>query len=248
MRSRTKTPALSKAAVIFGTVLVAGGLFPGPAVAVQYSPPWADVFSFTYSDWNSSRAGDWAVTELAAGGYKAFDDVDRSAATSMGSGYAKSDAVWVTIGHGLVGGGGMLFDANGAQSWLYATTKWSGGGAYLSSQTMSEFHDIRLMAFLGCETAKEGDRGGSYGGSLLRVAYSKLGVDSALGFKGTVYWPWFDYWPKAFFTRTRMGDTVSQAAALAVDMTLVSTGTDAGSSSWYAYGGSVKLKPAAYGS
>jgi hypothetical protein len=229
-------------------LLVAFALAVGPALATQYSPPWADVFSFTYSDINTTRAGDWAVAELATGGYHSFDDVNKSAATSMGSSYAKSDAVWAAIGHGLTGGGGFMFYNGTSSSWLYATSHWSGGQAYLSSQTYTEFHDIRHMAFLGCDTAKEGHPGGSYGGSLLRVAYSKLGVDSTLGFKGTIYFPGFDWWPKAFFTRTRMGDTVSQAAAMAVDMVIYSVGWDAGSSSWYAYGGGVKLKPAAYGS
>jgi hypothetical protein len=230
-------------------ILVALALAAGPALATQYSPPWADVFNFTYDNLNTTRAGDWAVAELSTGGYHSFDDTNKSASVSMGSAYAKSDAVWAAIGHGNTAGGGMLFWNGTSSSWLWATTHWSGGEAYLTSQTYSEFHDIRLMAFLGCDTAKEGDPGGSYGGSLLRVAYSKLGVDSVLGFKDTIWFPAFDWWPKAFFTRTRMGDTVSQAAAMAVDMTIYSVGWDAGSSSWYVYaGGSVKLSPAAYGS
>ena len=188
------------------------------------------------------------MAELGTGGYHSFDDVNRSASTSMGSAWAKSDAVWAAIGHGATSGGGMLFYDGTNTSWLFATNHWPGGGAYLSSQTHLEFHDIRLMAFLGCDTAKEGDPGGSYRGSLLRVA-NGLGVDSALGFMDTIYFPAFDWWPDAFFTRTRMGDTVSQAAAMAVDMVTYSVGWDAGSSSWYVYaGGTVKLSPAAYGS
>jgi hypothetical protein len=225
-----------------------------PVVAVQYSPPWADVFSFDYPNDSIGKglptkaSGDYAVSKLNAAGYHAFDNNLVSAASSMNNGYAQSDAVWAFFGHGK--GGGVLFWNGTAYSDLLADStvpplNSTIAKAYLSPT--AELGDIRLMVFAACHTANNGSQSGLYLGNLLSIANAK-GIDSSLGFRDLIYWPQMTFWSYAFFQGLNDGKTVDQAAVSAMDYVSFTVGGYFGTDSWVTRGGSKKVIPAGYGS
>jgi hypothetical protein len=223
-----------------------------PALATQYSPPWADVFSFDYPNDATSKdlftkvSGDKAVERLTATGYHAFDNNLVSASSSMGSAYAQSDAIWSFFGHGRAGA--VLF-WNGTQySELLADSSMSPlssswGKAYLGSGLTK----VRLMVFGACHTANNGG-GTLYLGNLQSNA-NALGVDSTLGFKDLIYWPQMDYWAWGFYQSLKDGKTVDQAAVNAAGYVDYALGIGYwGTDTWKSTGGTKKTVPVGYGS
>jgi hypothetical protein len=224
--------------------------------AAQLNPPLADVFSFDYPDpWPgfflTYGAGDKARANLKDTGYTAFNNRNKSAGTAMT--WAKDDAVWAFFGHARPGGVLFYHGDGTSYSELLANSdmtviKSGVAKVSLSSYTWNDLHDLRLMVFAGCNTAKDGKPGSLDDGNLSRVAFIRKGVDSTIAFQGLVHWPVINGWGDAFFARLRMGDTVNQAAQMAVSMMIYSYGWEGGFDSWWTIGGTLKIKPAGYGS
>jgi hypothetical protein len=236
-------------------LLVAIGLSASsPAQATQFNPPLADAFSFDYPDpWPgfflTYGAGNKARDNLKTTGYTAVNNRNSSAGFAMS--WAKDDAVWAFFGHARPGA--VLFYNGISFSELLANSdmtviKAGVAKVSLSAYTWNDLHDIRLMVFAGCNTGQDGKPGSLDDGNLSRVAFIRKGVDSTIAFNGLVHWPVVNGWGDAFFTRLRMGDTVNQAAQMAVSMVVYSYGWEGGFDSWTTIGGNLKIKPAGYGS
>jgi hypothetical protein len=225
-----------------------------PALATQYNPPWADVFSFAYPNDATGKglytkvSGDNAVAQLSGAGYHTFDNNLVSAIGSMGGAYAQVDAVWAHLGHGRAGA--ALFWDGTQYSELMADSSMnplssSWGKAYITAVTGLE--DLRLMVFGECHTANNGTTTGLYHGNLLDAATAR-GVDSVLGFADLVYWPAMDYWSNAFFLTLRNGHTVDESAVNAEGYVLYALGAYFGTDSWRTRHGTSKIMPVGYGS
>lgn len=217
-----------------------------------YSPPWADALSFAYGSgapgagFNTTNAGNFAFQNLRDTGYKAWDTRNVGAGTAMS--FAKSDAIWAFFGHGRAGA--VMFYNGTSYSELVANSEITTGytKVNLNSYSWTDLHDVRLMVFAACNTARDGKAGSLDDGNISRVAYIRKGVDSTLAFLELIYWPHIDVWGDAFFNRLRRtDDTINQAAVWAADMVEFKYFSTGGFDSWWTIGGSKKIKPVGYG-
>ncbi len=246
--------AVASAAVL---VLVAG-LTPQVALATTVkSPPCADSFGakWVQPDGNgldTRAAALWMKTKLGTTGYSAFTAYGVSAYTSMAASYAQSDAVWAMFGHG--NGGFITQWASATSTVLHAIPN---GSAYscssphacLSDYSGGKISKMKLMVFGGCHSASSANYSLPYDQNLGNAAIG-MGVDSALGFGGLIYWPPIDKWSEAFFGYLAAGKTVSYAAANAAVAAAQSNGGNYGGTDMYQIFGNqgITIVPAGYGS
>ncbi len=167
--------------------------------------------------------------------------------------HANDDAVWAFFGHGREGAVLFYHSDTGEYSELVANTQIDALGGSVTREVLTytpwqELHDLRLMVFAGCYTANDAAPGTLDDGNIGRVAVMRKYVDAIIAFQDLIYWPYMNTWADAFFTRLRFGDTVNQAADMAVDMVWYSTGWTAGTESWWTIGGANRIKPVGYGS
>lgn len=172
---------------------------PAGAGATTYTPPWADVMYSHWPDLDTTNACTLAAANLSTyGGYHSFCTNPVDADVAMGSSYAQSDAIWFMAGHGNIG---IITTYNTTHSTTYVAisssvpqASCSSPNTCLTNYTLAEMHGIRLMVFEGCDTGATI----ANGDSLPKRATSNLGVDSAVGFSGTIYFPQGERWANIF--------------------------------------------------
>lgn len=196
---------------------------------------------------------EWAEDRLDALGYFASSRTNGTAPLSMDTGHGQADAVWAFFGHGGPGVAEFYNMTSGATTRLYAEAGIGAGCAApndcITDYLGGKLSKMKLALFAGCNTGDMQDGSKKYDGSLLTAATSGAGIDSAVGFTETIYWPAMDYWTDQFFKDFQSGDTVLGSATSAQAYVLEVFGQYYGSNSWKIQGSvSVKLKPAAYGS
>lgn len=216
--------------------------------------PKAEVYSFLMpsADYgalvrDTRAAGDWAVSRLNAAGYSTADINNVSAATSLNSTHAQTDAIWAYAGHGRAGAvvfwNGSSYSevvAEPGVSQLYSPT-------YLSST--AGLGDVRLMVFLACRTAETTSSYLPQYGSLTRNAYYSRRVDMVIGFTGLITVPYYKLWSDMFYTNLQQGKTMSTAASNAAGyIESQSLGVDQSFYRYVTYNGAGKITPAGFGS
>jgi hypothetical protein len=224
-------------------------LVAGQAAATTHTPPWADAITSHYAGTgglDTRQSGTKMVNRLGGHGWLASNDVGITAATSVAQYYAPDDAVWEMFGHAGAGGISTYNTGVGGWTWLFATSavgSCASPNACLTGR-YSALHQVRNMAFVGCDSADS-----SHGYDLLTTAYTTDGVDSALGFSGTIYWPMGDQWSDSYnFWPTFNSESVSAAAwDAALDVHTVYGGYY-GFDTLVTKGGSVSIEPPGYGS
>ena len=248
-----RLPSRARALAVSGVILVLS-LSTGLASAAVYNPPHAEVFSWDYPSGSPGNSlgtrysGTNAWNQLKATGYTAYDFTNTSASTSVSSSYGQSDAVWAHFGHARPGAS-LFYTSSGGYSELRADGGVSSyGWPQTSLVSTPGLNDIRLMVFAGCNTAQSAHPGdwAPYGN--LMTAAQQIGVDSVLGFSGTIYWPNMNWWATMFFQKLREGNSLSASASSAAGYVLYATGIYAGTDTYSVHNGTVKITPAAYGS
>jgi len=250
---RPRGRPFARVAVATLVAVLLGSILSGSAAANQFSPPWADLF---YSHWPGGGGLDTGgfVADVApylnAGGYEAWQDSGSTAAISMSTYYAQSDAVWAMYGHG---GPGFVTQYNSTygNSVLNASPGVPGSSCTspndcISNYSYSQLHAIRLMVFWGCET------GQTVNGVNILNTVTGLGVDSSIAWSGVLYTNQGRVWNSAFFySLIYYGYTVGSATSYANNAVIsqYGVGNMGGMNTWQ-IGGSpgVKLVPALYGS
>jgi hypothetical protein len=246
-----KVSQLRTASVMASAVLLILSFGPSPAAATVYSPPWADGM---WAHFPGSGGLDTTntINLMKAGanslGYHGFSTNPSTMPSSMGAGYAQSDAIWWMAGHG---GAGVIQSYNPTNGWgsLYVSSNspfyssCSAPNDCLTDYSSTSMHRIRLMVFQACDSADatpNGDR-------LPKRAVINLGVDSSLGFTeliGAAAWP--DRWSEFFFDYADTKNVVDSAAA-AAGVIYAGAGDAYGYDSYYVFGGNVMIDPPAYG-
>ena len=184
----------------------------------------------------------------AASGYHSFSTNPGSATAALGASYGASDAIWFLASH-AAGGDMWMYNATNGPSDLYLNGSvgscTAGLNDCLSAHTFGQLHDIRLIVFMGCDSAD------SAGGSRFQLyATNTLGVDSAVGFtehidfSATASDKWAYYFPHYLIT----GSNVNNAAVAAEQAVLNVNGSYGGYNSYYVSGSTVYVEPAGYGS
>lgn len=110
--------------------------------------------------------------------------------------------------------------------------------------------DVKLMLFIGCETAVDGNPAAPYDGNLVQEAVGANHVDTAVGFTGTlVTWPFGDDYVAFLGDRLKNGDFISAAVFGAAQDTFNRWGIYAGYNSYWWQGRAYvdKVIPPAYG-
>jgi hypothetical protein len=219
----------------------------------QAAAPAADAFSFTYpssqGSLNTTQTGDKTVQGLNAAGYATFDAVNKSAATSLSSSYAGTDAIWAFAGHARPGA--LLFWNGSALTEVWAEAGIpSFGYSHSTLRATAGLGDVRLMVFQGCETAKDTSNAGSLldRGNLLYNAYYSRKVDSAIGFRGDIFTPYYLDWAWEFYGALKSGKTVSSSALTASNWLEYHYLNPGGFDTYSTMNGATKIVPAAYGS
>lgn len=261
---RSKKRRMARMATLAVTAIAVLALPLGALATTTHTPPWADVYNGPMWSGVDTRAnGDTAVSYLHSAGYTAFDDDNNTSATSsLGSGNALDDAIWVAIGHanagqitienGASGGppqagiGGVIANHSVGVSPDFS----KGPKAYMYDLAYHSLSKMKLMAFIGCYTGNNGATGSPYNGNLVDEATGDQGVDSAIGFTHEIYWVpnAAGVWIDSFFYHLKSGTTVSTAAddGLAdVEYQLI---LDYGFNGPKINGGATKITPAGYGS
>lgn len=237
---------LGSALAAVGAVMIIAGA-PSGALAAG---PRADVFSFLYpssqSPTDSRVAGDKAVAGLNAAGYGALDQNQKSAATALSSTYGGSDAIWVMAGHGRAGA--VLFYNGSALSEVAAESGVPSIGYPMTYiRSTAGLSDVRLMVFLACDTAADVNTTLPDHGNLMNNAYFNRGVDSTVGFTGSILWEGERYWSDMFFTNLSQGKSISTAASNAADYVMYTFMTYGGFDTGRVYNGSPTVLPAGFG-
>ena len=223
-----------------------------PAQAAIYDPPWADAMK---AHWPGSGGLDTSNTiNLAANGldglgYAGFSTFPSSIHTTMGVGYAQSDAVWWMAGHGAAGVIQSYNSSTGVESTLAVSTNAplnSGCGSpddCLTDHTFAQMHRIRLMVFQGCDTADPTPNGSR----LNAYAYNTLGVDSTVGFTQLIFFgSWPDQW-SYFMTYYGASNTIANSLSKSASAIFAGAAQYYGYNNYHHYGGGVRLTPEAYG-
>ncbi len=236
-------------ALLLSVSLVVGT--PRDGRAAMYSPPWVDVFGSQWNDLDTTGAAlDFAANFST--GYDTSVDLNKTAAISMGSLYAQSDAIWVAFGHASPGLIGFCYPAGGATCTTVVRSNFDcavSGGVCLSAYGTT-IHHIKLMVFAGCHTAKTPSTGRTLGSQ----AVNYNGVDSALAFNDLIFFGGVDrpdhYWAIMFAHRLSVGDTVSAAAVVAAQNVVFnsSIGSSYGWGSQLVWAPETTVMPPAYGS
>jgi hypothetical protein len=266
VRSLRASPVMTALVLLAATVIAGAAMqtAPGRASATYVkSPPWADIIVGPMWGGVDTRGyGDTAVSYLKGIGYTAFDDDNNtSPAQALGPAWAQADAVWAAEGHANAGqicveSGGQfgVVRANNQVavspncSALAAADMWA-----MPSYTLGK---MKLMAFIGCYTGNNGKSGSPYNGNLLDEAYYDQGVDSVLGFTGEITstspipgipesW---GLWNDAFWHELALGGTVGSAWYAGIQNVYFWWCQYWGFNTARILGGSVKIKPAGYGS
>jgi hypothetical protein len=249
VRIRWKTRA-GPATLALGGILLSATV----TAAATYSPPHADVFSFNYPNDSTGKSlptrisGTNAYNKLKAMGYHAYDITEVSAATSINSSNAGSDAVWAHFGHGRPGA--VLFHTSSGYSELKASSQVPNlvqSWPIANINTMTGLNDIRLMVFAECNSADSAVQSVTYPYGNLLYGAQDAGVDSALGFSGTIYWPMMNGWSTIFFQTLGQGYNVKDSAVNAASYVLYANGTYAGTDTYSILSSTKKIMPPAYG-
>lgn len=249
MRIRWKTRA-GPVAVALGAILISAQL----TAAATYSPPHADVFSFNYPGDSTGKSlptrisGTNAFNKLNGMGYHAYDITEISAATSISSTNGGSDAVWAHFGHGRPGA--VPFHTSSGYSELKASSQVPNlvqSWPIANINTMSGLNDIRLMVFAECNSANSAIPTVTYPYGNLLYGAQDAGVDAALGFSGTIYWPMMDGWSTIFFQTLGQGNDVKASAVNAASYVLYAYGVYAGTDTYSILNSTTKIVPPAYG-
>ncbi len=239
--------------------LVAMALIVPTVDATVYSPPWSDSYGSHWPDLDTTAASANSRTYLSSMGYHAYSTPNTTVSVAMADG--QSDAVWVDFGHGAADGatGGWITWCSGSPcttSVLRANSavgSCSGTSKCLKPTYQTLIHKIKLMVFAGCNTGTNGAgaSGDAQQSNLVTTAFSYNGVDSAIGFTTEVGFSAStgEAWSSNFFYSLGYPHTVSQSASLAAQAVANLNGGNAwGWNHYFIKGGSVVVKPAAYGS
>ena len=246
--TRRRLPLVALTAFVCATLINAST--PLSALATTHSPPWADAFSSHYpgtGGLDTTGSGAKMKSRMATAGYTSFNTINTSSASAIGAGNAQDDAVWAMFGHAGAGGISTYYPSIGNWTWLFANSavgSCASPNACLQTVGFTKLHKIRLALFAGCETADT-----SHGVDLLTMAYSTVGMDSAVGFSDLIYWPMADQWTDSFFFWLYFSSkNVHDAAWNATQDVITVYGSAYGFDHLVIKGGSVKIQPPAYGS
>ena len=227
-------------------------MLAGPAAGAG---PKAEVYSFLLPSADYSAlvrdtraAGDSAVSRLNSAGYGTADINNVSAATSLNSTHAQTDAIWAYAGHGRAGA--VVFWNGSSYSEVAGESGVSSYGypmTYLAST--AGLGDVRLMVFLACHSAETTSSYLTQYGSLTRNAYYSRKVDMVIGFTGLITVPYYKLWSDMFYTNLQQGKTLSTAASNAAGYIESQTlGADQSFDHYVTYNGAGKITPAGFGS
>lgn len=255
-------------ATMAASMVVLMSAFPANVQATTtHTIPWGSVFYGPM--WNgvdATTAGHTAVDKLSRMGYIVADGNNNTAADKvLRTNYAMDDAVWVAIGHADDGQITIEKGASGgppqagigavvASRKVAVSPDFSKGPKdYMYDLASNSYAKMKLMAFIGCDTGKNGAAGTPFDGNLVKEAVNDLGADSSIGFTHHIYFApnATDLWTDAFFTSLRNGKTVTQSATEArgnVFFWLLGFNDTWGFDSPYILGGGTKVYPAGYGS
>jgi hypothetical protein len=249
--------------VALSVSVVLGLALPATASAtIIRQPPWADIMSGSFWDFLDTRAdADSAVNYLSGMGYYAFDDDSNTTPTqALGPYWAQSDSVWAAMGHGTPGqicinNGGQLGVVL-ANSTLSPTSSCNSVlPAAMHSMPANTLSQMKLMAFISCYSAVDGNAGSPMFGNLLKEAVWNQGADSAIGFYGEIIhtqpipfppdteWLWND----AFWHSLALGSRIDTAWYAGLQNIYTWWHAYYGFNDVAIYGGFVTIAPAAYG-
>lgn len=246
----------SSVIVLLAAVIIATALSPRTVSATVHTPPWADVFGSQWNDLDTTTAASNFKTTLTSG-YTRFLTLNSTATTAMGGSYAQSDAVWVTFGHG---GPGFITYCNppgGSSCTTVLRANAAIGSCSVGGDCVSDYptqiHQVRLMVFAGCDTGFDGAPSGTNAGNLVKQAVNSDGVDSAIGWKGLVYFNGSaqpgEMWATRDAVYLNAGNSVNASAyAAGQDVKNANSGNGFGWELYWSLNGGVKIIPPAYGS
>jgi hypothetical protein len=191
-------------------------------VAPAAPAPLVEVFTATWwsidNPLDTTALGNDLVSHL--GSAWTFNRTSWSAAQAMSA--APRDAIWIASGHGLEGGGEIQFCPPGCQSWLNTDAHMQGGCSAPNvclTDFPTQIHHVKLMGFVGCETARLVQLPD---GSWMNLAEAAVndGVGAAFGFRDKIYFGLPNgnadsIWAKEFADQLAAGQTLSNALHLA---------------------------------